>query len=333
MSTIVTRAGKGSALTNTEVDANFTNLNNDKVQTGGTVANLTITACVVSNDLTVDTNTLKVDSANNRVGILDATPAVSLDAGSATDAVHVPTGTTGQRPTGAAGMFRYNSTTSGFEGYSGGAWGQIGGAIADDAVTTAKIADNAVTGAKLADSVDVTTGLTVGGASNGVAITNGQIALKNSGAVSKIDFYCESSNAHYTRLQSAPHGSYSGNITLTLPASDGDSGQVLSTNGSGVMSWATVGGAYSGFSILTTTANLAAKGQYVCDHPSTAFTVTLPAGSAGDTIVIANAGAATVTIARTSSQKINSVAEDGTLPQGNSIQIVYVSSDIGWFVI
>ena len=30
MSTIVTRAGKGSPLTHTEVDSNFTNLNNDK---------------------------------------------------------------------------------------------------------------------------------------------------------------------------------------------------------------------------------------------------------------------------------------------------------------
>lgn len=33
MSTIVTRAGKGSPLTNTEVDANFTNLNTDKLET------------------------------------------------------------------------------------------------------------------------------------------------------------------------------------------------------------------------------------------------------------------------------------------------------------
>lgn len=41
MSTIVTRAGKGSPLTHTEVDANFTNLNTDKagyvVGEGGTV--------------------------------------------------------------------------------------------------------------------------------------------------------------------------------------------------------------------------------------------------------------------------------------------------------
>jgi len=35
MSTIVTRAGKGSPLTNTEVDDNFTNLNNDKLEIGG----------------------------------------------------------------------------------------------------------------------------------------------------------------------------------------------------------------------------------------------------------------------------------------------------------
>lgn len=38
MTTIVTRAGKGSPLTNVEVDANFTNLNNDKLEkTGGTI--------------------------------------------------------------------------------------------------------------------------------------------------------------------------------------------------------------------------------------------------------------------------------------------------------
>lgn len=32
MSTITTRSGKGSPLTNTEVDNNFTNLNTDKIQ-------------------------------------------------------------------------------------------------------------------------------------------------------------------------------------------------------------------------------------------------------------------------------------------------------------
>tara|TARA_B100001094_G_scaffold281213_1_gene292539 strand:+ start:36 stop:788 length:753 start_codon:yes stop_codon:yes gene_type:complete len=118
-----------------------------------------------------------------------------------------------------------------------------------------------------------------------------------------------------------------------LNVSDGSSGQVLTTNGSGTLSFATVGGAYSDWTILTTTPTaLAAKGQYVCND-TTARTHTLPSGSAGATIIIANAGSATVTIARTSSQKINSAAEDGTLPQGNSVQLVYVDGTIGWFAI
>ena len=44
MSTLVTRAGKGAPLTHNEVDANFNNLNTDKIQSGNTVAALTITA-------------------------------------------------------------------------------------------------------------------------------------------------------------------------------------------------------------------------------------------------------------------------------------------------
>ena len=60
-----------------------------------------------------------------------------------------------------------------------------------------------------------------GGSTNGVQISQGAIAIKNGGTQSYIDFYCESSNAHYARLQSAAHSAYSGNITLTLPASTG----------------------------------------------------------------------------------------------------------------
>jgi hypothetical protein len=54
MSTIVTRAGKGSPLTHTEVDNNFTNLNTDKVEktsadiTGGSINGTTIGATTAS---------------------------------------------------------------------------------------------------------------------------------------------------------------------------------------------------------------------------------------------------------------------------------------------
>ena len=87
----------------------------------------TLSSATVSGDLTVDTSTLKVDSSNNRVGILNASPDVTLDIGSATDAVHIPVGTTAQRPgSPAAGYFRYNTTTGGFEGYTD-SWGAIAG--------------------------------------------------------------------------------------------------------------------------------------------------------------------------------------------------------------
>jgi len=53
-------------------------------------------------------------------------------------------------------------------------------------------------------------------------LTGGDIDLKNDGAQSNIRFYCESSNAHYTKLQAAPHSEYSGNPTTTLPTYDFD---------------------------------------------------------------------------------------------------------------
>ena len=94
----------------------------------GTLGSLT-----VSGDLTVDTSTLKVDSTNNRVGILNATPDVTLDIGSSTDAIHMPVGTTAQRPTGAAGYFRYNSDLGQFEGFTD-EWGSIAGSGGASAV-------------------------------------------------------------------------------------------------------------------------------------------------------------------------------------------------------
>jgi len=66
------------------------------------------------------------DNTNFRLGIGTASPAVSL-AVAATDSILIPVGTTAQRPTGATGYLRFNSTTSLFEGYNGTSWGSIGG--------------------------------------------------------------------------------------------------------------------------------------------------------------------------------------------------------------
>ena len=86
----------------------------------------------------------------------------------------------------------------------------------------------------LPSATKVTTSMEVGGA-DGVTIEDGSVEIKNSGTQSKVDFYCESSNAHYVRLQSPAHSAYSGNVTSTLPAvtgtliSSGDTATVTAT--------------------------------------------------------------------------------------------------------
>ena len=79
------------------------------------------------------------DSSNSRFGVNTATPAVTA-ALVGTDALLIPVGTTGQRPTGAAGYLRFNSTTGEFEGYNGTAWASVGGAaISNDTTTSTNI--------------------------------------------------------------------------------------------------------------------------------------------------------------------------------------------------
>ena len=121
-----------------------------------------------------------------------------------------------------------------------------------------------------------------------------------------------------------------------LDVSDGSNGQFLKTNGAGTLSFGSVasdsGRAYTDWAIKTGTYTAVDKDQLIANSGS-AFTITLPSGSAGATVIICNAGAGEVTVGRTSSQKINSTAEDGSLPQGNSVQLVYVDDTIGWFEI
>ena len=67
---------------------------------------------------------------------------------------------------------------------------------------------------------------------SGITTTTNKIEVRSDdGSEGRIDFYCESSNAHYTRIQAAPHSSYTGNATVVLPNS---SGTLLLTGGSGV---------------------------------------------------------------------------------------------------
>jgi hypothetical protein len=50
-------------------------------------------------------------------------------------AIIIPSGTTGQRPAGSNGYFRFNTTTASFEGFGGGVWGAVGGSAPSSFIT------------------------------------------------------------------------------------------------------------------------------------------------------------------------------------------------------
>ncbi|BCV06212.1 MAG: hypothetical protein CM15mV128_130 [Caudoviricetes sp.] len=69
------------------------------------------------------------------------------------------------------------------------------------------------------------------------------VISKGDGSVDgSISLNC-SQNSHHTKISSAAHGAYSGNLNFVLPSSHGSSGQFLKTDGSGNLSFAAAGGA------------------------------------------------------------------------------------------
>lgn len=86
-------------------------------------ANLSLTALTLNLASTVSITALTASGA-----IQGGSLSISGDADfTGTGAVKVPAGTTAERPAGAAGDFRFNSTLGTFEGYNGTAWGAVGG--------------------------------------------------------------------------------------------------------------------------------------------------------------------------------------------------------------
>ena len=116
------------------------------------------------------------------VGINSTAPRTSLDIGS-TDALVVPVGTTGERPTPAAGMFRYNTTEGKFEGYTT-EWGEIGGG-GGGLTTAAHVANNAVVTLDLTAAVDhkvTATGICTITCTGGTEAQSHTIRIINSGS-------------------------------------------------------------------------------------------------------------------------------------------------------
>ena len=99
--------------------------------------------------------------------------------------------------------------------------------LSDSTSTTSSVLAATPTAVKAAYDLAAAALPKAGGAMTGDITLNAQSDLR----------FADSDSSHYIAIQ-AP-STVAANVTLTLPAADGTNGQVLSTNGSGALSWAT----------------------------------------------------------------------------------------------
>jgi len=147
---------------------------------------------------------------------------------------------------------------------------------------------------------------------DGISVANG---TASTGAVIRLG-EATANGSNYVAIQ-AP-ASLAANVTYTLPTSDGTSGQVLTTNGSGTLSWATdaTGGGASYSAVRTQSGTsytlvLGDAGDYIQTTSTTAVTITVPPQSsvtwAADTeIYFEQNNTGQITIAAGSGVTINS---------------------------
>ena len=257
------------------------------------------------------------------------------------DVLAIPTGTVNVTVAGdltAAGTLKATGATAAGDGAA------LGFTSADGLILTGQGSTNDVTIKNDADAdvIEIPTGTTtvnfagaVAGASTITAtstiVGNAGLHVKN-GATGAgfVQFFEDSDNGTNKVTLAGPAST--ADITLTLPSSAGSSGQALVTNGSGVLSFAAVGGLYNDWAIKTSAYTMV-SGDQIIVNASGATTITVPASaSAGDTVTIKATGGGLVTIGR-NSQKINSSAADGTLSSGNAVQLVFVDATIGFLEI
>ena len=247
-----------------------------------------------------------------------------------TGSLKLPVGTTAQRPTGAAGQFRYNTTEGAFEGYTT-EWGSIGGGAAD-------LTLNSFTG----DGSDVTFSLSAAAIENNTLVyVDGVYQNKSTYAVSAatpavVTFSEAPSNGAAIEIMVAAIsvtdiGTPSDNtVTTAKIVNDAvTTAKIVDGAVTSAKLGAGVGGAFNDFSVKTTAYTAVTRDQLIVNS-SSAVTITLPASpSAGNVVFIKNAGSGTVTVARNGSN-INSTADNGSLAADAGASLVYVDSTIGW---
>ena len=148
------------------------------------------------------------------------------------------------------------------------------------------------------------------------------------------------------RLQDASGGQYvalqapatvASNVTLTLPTNDGDADQFLKTDGSGVLSFATVSGGTSWQAVKTSTFTAVAGEGYFINTTGGAFEMDLPAGSIGDEIAFIDYAGTfdtnALTIDQNGTEKIAGSTDPLTVSTERAANtLVYVDGTQGWLL-
>ena len=127
------------------------------------------------------------------------------------------------------------------------------------------------------------------------------------------------------------------NVTFTLPTADGTSNQVITTNGSGVLSFATVSGGAAWQPVVTSSLTVVAKGGYFVNTSGGVITATLPGSpTIGDFVSFIDYNGTfdtnNLTVAR-NGNPIQGDASDLTVATERAgFTLVYVDATQGWLL-
>ena len=189
--------------------------------------------------------------------------------------------------------------------------------------TTSNIVTANVTTANVTSLVYVNATGTTENIANLNVITNGTLKIYNT------------ANTFYTGLKVAAAAATT--ATFTLPSTDGTANQVIKTDGSGNLSFATVSGGAAWQAVQSTSFSATVKYGYFVNTTSVAITCTLPASpTIGDFISFIDYNGTfqtnNFTVARNGNPIQGSATDLTVATQRAGFTLVYVDSTQGWLL-
>ena len=165
----------------------------------------------------------------------------------------------------------------------------------------------------------------------------GTVTVRSRGSEAATLTLNEPTNTYGVNLR--PPADLGASYTLTLPADDGTANQVLETDGSGNLSWATAASGSSALTVEEKNSNtvLTGSNKFIkANSSSSAITLTLPTavGITGETFIIKDIGNATtnaVTIATNGSQTIDGSTAD-LIINNNYASVELISDGANWWI-